>query len=73
MMIVTGGDAVYPDAHPVGISVFSLIKWSAEVSDSRASTWEKADRKPYFNPSAAKSDDRRQITGAMIAIAKRWG
>ncbi|WP_116105083.1 FtsW/RodA/SpoVE family cell cycle protein [Lewinella sp. IMCC34191] len=55
----------------LGISVFSMLvmvgsKYPQLVP--RAATWEKR-IETYFNPSAAKVDDRRQITGAMIAIA----
>lgn len=55
----------------LGISVFSMLymvgsKYPELVP--RAATWEKR-VETYFNPSAAKVDDRRQITGAMIAIA----
>lgn len=55
----------------LGISVFSLMvmvgsKYPELVP--RAATWEKR-IETYFNPAAAKVDDRRQITGAMIAIA----
>jgi len=55
----------------LGISVFSLLymvgsKYPELVP--RAATWEKR-VETYFNPAAAKVDDRRQITGAMIAIA----
>ena len=55
----------------LGISVFSLLymvgsKYPELVP--RAATWEKR-VETYFNPSAAKVDDRRQITGAMVAIA----
>jgi cell division protein FtsW len=59
----------------LGISVFSLLymvgsKYPELVP--RAATWEKR-VETYFNPSAAKVDDRRQITGAMIAIANGGG
>ena len=55
----------------LGISVFSILvmvgsKYPHLVP--RAATWEKR-IETYFNPAAAKVDDRRQITGAMIAIA----
>ena len=55
----------------LGISVFSMLymvgsKYPELVP--RAATWEKR-VETYFNPSAARVDDRRQITGAMIAIA----
>ncbi len=55
----------------LGISVFSILvmvgsKYPHLVP--RAVTWEKR-IETYFNPAAAKVDDRRQITGAMIAIA----
>ncbi|PPK86021.1 cell division protein FtsW [Neolewinella xylanilytica] len=55
----------------LGISVFSLLvmvgsKYPGLVP--RAATWEKR-IETYFNPAAAKVDDRRQITGAMVAIA----
>ncbi|WP_116124809.1 FtsW/RodA/SpoVE family cell cycle protein [Lewinella sp. IMCC34183] len=55
----------------LGISVFSILvmvggKYPQLVP--RAATWEKR-IETYFNPAAAKVDDRRQITGAMIAIA----
>ena len=55
----------------LGISVFSILvmvgsKYPQLVP--RAATWEKR-IETYFNPAAAKVDDRRQITGAMVAIA----
>ncbi len=55
----------------LGISVFSMLvmvgsKYPELVP--RAATWEKR-IETYFNPAAAKVDDRRQITGAMVAIA----
>ncbi|MCP9235562.1 FtsW/RodA/SpoVE family cell cycle protein [Lewinella sp. JB7] len=55
----------------LGISVFSiLVMVGAKYPNlvPRAATWEKR-IETYFNPAAAKVDDRRQITGAMIAIA----
>jgi cell division protein FtsW len=55
----------------LGISVFSILvmvgsKYPEVVP--RLATWEKR-IETYINPAAAKVDDRRQITGAMIAIA----
>ena len=55
----------------LGISVFSMLvmvgsKYPELVP--RAATWEKR-IETYFNPAAAKVDDRRQISGAMVAIA----
>jgi cell division protein FtsW len=55
----------------LGISVFSMLvmvgsKYPEVVP--RLATWEKR-VETYINPAAAKVDDRRQITGAMIAIA----
>ena len=55
----------------LGISVFSMLvmvgsKYPELVP--RAATWEKR-IESYFNPAAAKVDDRRQISGAMVAIA----
>ena len=55
----------------LGISVFSmLVMIGGRFPDlvPRAATWEKR-IETYFNPAAAKVDDRRQISGAMVAIA----
>ena len=55
----------------LGISVFSILVMVGSKYPNlvpRAATWEKR-IETYFNPAAAKVDDRRQITGAMIAIA----
>ncbi|WP_420460713.1 FtsW/RodA/SpoVE family cell cycle protein [Neolewinella sp.] len=55
----------------LGISVFSVLVMVGSKYPNlvpRAATWEKR-IETYFNPAAAKVDDRRQITGAMIAIA----
>lgn len=55
----------------LGVAVFSLLvmiggRYPELVP--RAQTWENR-IETFFNPAAAKVDDRRQITGAMIAIA----
>ncbi|NJB84907.1 cell division protein FtsW [Lewinella marina] len=55
----------------LGISVFSILVMVGSKYPNlvpRAATWEKR-IETYFNPAAAKVDDRRQITGAMVAIA----
>ncbi|CAH0999942.1 putative peptidoglycan glycosyltransferase FtsW [Neolewinella maritima] len=55
----------------LGISVFSILVMVGSKYPNlvpRAATWEKR-IETYFNPAAAQVDDRRQITGAMIAIA----
>ncbi len=55
----------------LGVSVFSILVMVGSKYPNlvpRAATWEKR-IETYFNPAAAKVDDRRQITGAMIAIA----
>ena len=55
----------------LGISVFSILVMVGSKYPNlvpRAATWEKR-IETYFNPAAAKVDDRRQITGAMIAVA----
>ena len=55
----------------LGISVFSMLVMIGGRFPElvpRAATWEKR-IETYFNPAAAKVDDRRQISGAMVAIA----
>ena len=55
----------------LGISVFSMLVMVGGRFPElvpRAATWEKR-IETYFNPAAAKVDDRRQISGAMVAIA----